>query len=312
MDNPQFPKEKAKLPTWMFPYPEVMPHERKRVVHALHSYTRKWCACMSLRGGCTLSCLIWMALNLYPSILAFQGRSPIFSYIDRTALTIQGAICLIFTLIAAFSLFAVFVNQPGLLGGAHRSTWCIVVVFLTDFFINIILFGVQQDQFQAWCVGKSRDAIGNEIIGTNNVTDVTFTPHVTGSDLYNCTRLWQDEVKFAVIIFVMVTFCYVYWATCLWSYEQKIVHLFSLELQQGALEEAKRIANLNSLIGMNTQPHPGMMNMAPSQSNQPEMMMNEASSSAMRTHLPPPDDGQRSLAQITSEAFSNLMSRIRP
>ncbi|ORX60480.1 hypothetical protein DM01DRAFT_1404739 [Hesseltinella vesiculosa] len=304
----QMPKEKPKLPTWMFPYPEIQPHERKRVIHGLHSYTRKWCACMSLRGGSTLSCLIWMALNLYPCILAFQGRSPIFSHIDSTALTIQGVVCLIFTLIAAYCLFALFVNQPGMLGVAHRSMWCIVVVFLVDFFVNIVLYGVQQDQFQDWCVGKSRSAISNEIQG--NASTIVFTPHYGGSDLYNCTRLWQDEVKFSVIIFLMVSFCYVYWATCLWSYEQKIVHLFSLELQQGALEEARRAANFNSLMGMG--PHPGMMNMVPSQSAHDHTMMNEASGSAMPSRHHPSDDNQRSLAQITGEAFSNLMSRLRP
>ncbi|KAI8342620.1 hypothetical protein BC941DRAFT_499028 [Chlamydoabsidia padenii] len=287
------------LPTWMYPYPDILPQQRSRTLHAAHSYTRKFCGCMSLRGGCTVASFIWMGLNLYGCILAFQGRSPIFSYIDRVALMIQGAICLIFVLVALFAFFAVFVNMPGSLSFAHRSIWLMVVVFLIDFFVNIVLFGVQQLQFQDWCINKSRGAIRSElsevIASTNGTTaQLTFAPNVPGSDLYNCTRLWQDEVKFSVIVFVMISVCYVYWATCLWSYEQKVLVLFSSELQQGAIEDSARIANLNSMNGM--------MNIKPSNKHGTDPPLTTGVDS---------DDGQRTLAQVTSHMLSSLWSKIR-
>lgn len=88
----------------------------------------------------------------------------------------------------------------------------IVIVFLIDFFVNMVLFGVQQSQFQDWCINKSRGSIRTElqsVVASNNGTQLTFTSNVPGSDLYNCTRLWQDEVKFSVITFVMMAVCYV-------------------------------------------------------------------------------------------------------
>ncbi|SAM03011.1 hypothetical protein [Absidia glauca] len=281
-----------RLPTWMYPYPDILPQQRSRTLHAAHSYTRKFCGCMSLRGGCTVASFIWTGINLYGCILAFQGRSPIFSYIDRTALMIQGAICLIFVLVALFAFFAVFVNMPGSLSFAHRSIWMIVIVFLIDFFVNMVLFGVQQPQFQDWCINKSRGSIRTElqsVVLSNNGTQLSFTANVPGSDLYNCTRLWQDEVKFSVITFVMMAVCYVYWATCLWSYEQKVLVLFSSELQQGAIEDSARMANLNSMNGM--------MNMKPGKMNE---------------NVPPEDhDGQKTLAQVTTNALSSLWSKLR-
>ncbi|KAI8079767.1 uncharacterized protein BX664DRAFT_317674 [Halteromyces radiatus] len=273
-----------RLPTWMYPYPDILPQQRSRTLHAAHSYTRKFCGCMSLRGGCTVACFIWIGLNLYGSILAFQGQS------HRTALLIQGAICLIFVLVALFALFAVFVNMPGTLSFAHRSIWMVVIVFLIDFFVCLVLFGVQQPQFQDWCINKSRSVVRSELSSGNGTTiQLTFSPHIPGSDLYNCTRLWQDEVKFAVVTFVMIAVCYVYWATCLWSYEQKVLVLFSSELQQGAIEDSARMANFNSMTGM--------MNMPPSNKAQPPSVHS--------------DNGQQTLAQITTNALSSLFSKFR-
>ncbi|CAO3599480.1 unnamed protein product [Absidia cylindrospora] len=282
----------------MYPYPDILPQQQSRTLHAAHSYTRKFCGCMSLRGGCTVACFIWTGLNLYGCILAFQGRSPIFSYIDRTALLIQGAICLIFVLVALFAFFAVFVNMPGSLSFAHRSVWLMVITFLIDYFVNMVLFGVQQSQFQDWCIDKSREAVNSELSNviasnSNNGTTVqlTFSPNVPGSDLYNCTRLWQDEVKFSVITFVMIAVCYVYWATCLWSYEQKVLVLFTSELQQGAIEDSARMANLNSMNGM--------MNIKPSKEQ------------GAYPPPPPSDNNQQTLAQITTNALSSIWSKIR-
>ena len=36
------------------------PYFHDQQIHATHSYTRKFCGCMSLQGGGILACLIWM------------------------------------------------------------------------------------------------------------------------------------------------------------------------------------------------------------------------------------------------------------
>ncbi|KAI9306113.1 hypothetical protein BJ944DRAFT_264086 [Cunninghamella echinulata] len=290
------------LPTWLFPYPEVYPRQRSRTLHASHSYIRKFCGCMSLRGGCTLACLIWIGINLYVSVLAFQNRSPVFSYMERVALIIQAVICLLFVLLAMFALFAVFVNMPGTLNFAHRSMWIMVIVFLVDFFVMLVLFGVNQPDFLNWCVNKSREAAKNEISQTMNTTDVqwSFDPYVQGSDLYNCNKLWQDEVKVGVIFFIMVAVCYVYWATCLWSYEQKILILFSSELQQGAIEDSSRMAKLNTMNGL--------MNIKPSKEIHPPYI-SDIQQQNLDEKLSSSNNDQLTLAQWTENALSSLMSK---
>lgn len=85
----------------------------------------------------------------------------------------------------------------------------------------MIVFGVQKPQFLDWCIDKSRKMEVNSLvikndfehtIGGLNVTEVSsfvFLPIREGSDLYNCTRLWEDEVKFSVVIFVILFALYV-------------------------------------------------------------------------------------------------------
>lgn len=38
-------------------YPDAF--VREEALHAKHSFARKFCGCMSLRGGCAIACAIW-------------------------------------------------------------------------------------------------------------------------------------------------------------------------------------------------------------------------------------------------------------
>ncbi|KAI8394315.1 uncharacterized protein BYT42DRAFT_554191 [Radiomyces spectabilis] len=266
---------------WMYPEPKL----RTRTLHAKHAYVRKWCGCMSLRGGGVLACFIWLGLNLYGTVMSFQSRSPIYSYLNRNALMIQGTICLIFCLVALFSLFALFVNKPVILRLGHRMTWLIVLVFLVDFFVNIIVFGVQSQPFDDWCVGKSRDVVDEQVSTTlfnGTQFHLSFTPSQAGSDLYNCHKLWQDELKFAVVVIIMIAICYIYWALCLWSYTQKQIVVLQEQLQ----------AHTAAAAGM----APGvMMNLRPGTT---------AADRNGESENYPVEDDQKSLAQWTRELFS--------
>lgn len=74
----------------MYAYPDF--EVREEAYHATHSFTRKFCGCMSLRGGCAMACALWIVskcndpliqkvlivyasfkgLHLYCAILAFR------------------------------------------------------------------------------------------------------------------------------------------------------------------------------------------------------------------------------------------------
>lgn len=85
----------------------------------------------------------------------------------------------------------------------------------------MIIFGIQKNQFNEWCISKSHSdtvealTINNNTVHTfagfdsTNITGVVFFPKTEGSDIYNCTRLWEDEMKFSVVIFVILFTLYV-------------------------------------------------------------------------------------------------------
>ncbi|KAI9020697.1 HAD-like domain-containing protein [Phycomyces nitens] len=231
---------------------------------------------------------IWkgvLGINLYFSVLSFQYRSPLFSYLNHTALLVQAIICLVFAFASLIGLFSLFVNKPAVLRQSHRFIWMINMVFIIDLFVNIILFGVQWPQFSSWCVSRSREILDDTITvdysNGDNFT-ATYLPNVVGSDLYNCNKLWQDELKFGISIYVMIVICYIYWALCLWSYTQKQMIVLHYELQAHAAAAA----------GIPEQ----MMNLKPGDNGMPVTIE---------------DDGQRSLAQITRAFFNSIGTKGR-
>ncbi|KAI7866142.1 hypothetical protein BDF14DRAFT_1816599 [Spinellus fusiger] len=274
---------------WMPPELQAPP----LIIHANHTYTRKFCGCMSLRGGSALACTLWLAIHLYVCVLSFQQKSPIFSYLDKNATIILAVICLVFSFAALMGLFSLFVNKPALLQHSHRLIWWIVIVFLIDMLVNSILFGIQWSQFNAWCVDRSRSRTDEEISATfANGTSIqlTLTPSLMGSDLYNCNRLWQDELKFSIAIYIMLMICYTYWALCMWSYTQKQKIVLHYELQRHATR-----AGAGAGIGIRG----------------PEAMMN-LKPSAVNPADPVQEDRQRSLAQIARSFFDSIEDSVQP
>lgn len=47
----------------MYAYPDF--EVREEAYHATHSFTRKFCGCMSLRGGCAMACALWIVSACY-------------------------------------------------------------------------------------------------------------------------------------------------------------------------------------------------------------------------------------------------------
>lgn len=87
----------------------------------------------------------------------------------------------------------------------HRATWLVVVVFLLDFFISIILFGVQSGAYENWCLSVSHNVVDEHIVLSNGNT-LSILPQ---PDYFNCKKLWEDEIKLAIAVFIFMTICYV-------------------------------------------------------------------------------------------------------
>lgn len=104
----------------------------------------------------------------------------------------------------------------GLLKGMISLTWIIIIIFAATFLASIALFGIKQDEFLNWCVNKSRDGVSDYLFSTPPTDELllpnsrlNFTSREDGYNLYNCNRLYQDEIKLAVFMFVLIVALYV-------------------------------------------------------------------------------------------------------
>lgn len=172
---------------------------REHIIHSTNPYVRKCCGCIHLRIGSSISCLIWAGLSLYFAILSFQARSPFYSYTDTpTALYIFGAINLILFGICLGTLLSLYLRSENGIKTSSFMINVILFVFLVDLISNTILFIVKKDVYVQWC----------------------------SNDSYHCDRMWQNELKFTILITLLITSLYVYWAFCLFSYAVKLrIHI---------------------------------------------------------------------------------------
>ncbi|CAO3653894.1 unnamed protein product [Cunninghamella echinulata] len=260
------------------------------------SFTKKFCGIMSLRAGCAIACLIWLAIGLYGSILAFQFQSPIFSYIVSGALLAQGVACLVLTIASSAALFGLYAESLYVLNRAHKGVWFAVFFFLVDFFVTIIFYGILQQNNASSCFNESKNRV-DEMISFTNQQNVTYTTP-SYNDFYNCSKIWQDELKFGIAIFVIFLIFFVYWAWCLWAFTQKLRMLkdadyFSSEDYQYRQDYLNQLRDQPAMM---PHPHPPP----------PNFMYNLPPTSS--SHQAYTDDNQRSMAEITSDWINRMKS----
>ncbi|EPB86234.1 hypothetical protein HMPREF1544_06962 [Mucor circinelloides 1006PhL] len=174
--------------------------------------------------GATISCIIWMGLSLYFAIISFQAKSPFYSYINTTAIYIFGTINLVFFGVCLGTLLPIYFKSYH---GIKRATLFIFVALsflLLDMFINTILFIVDRNGYLNWCI---RSASGNlDSILQQNQLEMNDTKESGFStemgDFYNCSRTWEDELKFSIMMTVVMIMVYSYWAISLHSYSHKL------------------------------------------------------------------------------------------
>jgi hypothetical protein len=131
---------------------------------------------------------------------------------DKGALIAQGVICLFLVIAGGAGLTGLYAESMYILNRAHKGAWFAVFTFLIDFFVNIILFGIQQKDNAVWCFDQSRNNVDEQVTLTNvnasmpatNATAnvIPYTPPSI-NDFYNCDKLWQDELKFAIAIYIV-------------------------------------------------------------------------------------------------------------
>ncbi|KAI8060988.1 hypothetical protein BC940DRAFT_310856 [Gongronella butleri] len=198
-----------------------------RFVHTSHSSLRKCCGCIHLRVGSVLATFVWAGFSLYFAIISFQVKSPFFSYTQTAPAIVFGVVNLFLFIVSLLGVFCIFINSAQAVNYYIRMLWIMLFFVLGDAFINMILFGTYQGDYQTWCVNESQQALPN---GTALAT--------SGLDYYNCSKLWQDEFKFTLICVSMMVILSLYWATCIYSYSHKLqaMELWALGMMQGHVE----------------------------------------------------------------------------
>lgn len=85
----------------------------------------------------------------------------------------------------------------------------IVPIYLIDILANIFIFGIQKSAYMDWCLESSRGVVDEVVQGVAlNGTIYVIDPLPT-MNIYNCQKLWEDELKFSIAIFVVMSVCYV-------------------------------------------------------------------------------------------------------
>ncbi|GAN03470.1 hypothetical protein MAM1_0041d02923 [Mucor ambiguus] len=93
-------------------------------------------------------------------------------------------------------------------------------------FINTILFIVDRGNYVNWCIRSASlnlDLILQQINvnGTQQPTTANGFSTEMG-DFYNCSRTWEDELKFSIMMTIVMIMVYSYWAISLHSYSHKL------------------------------------------------------------------------------------------
>jgi hypothetical protein len=78
---------------------------------------------------------------------------------------------------------------------------CCVVTVLIDMLINFILFCVNKNEFNTWCQNRAIADI-NQPLPDNTSSDELTTA-------FNCSRLFQAEVKFSITTWMLMVLIYV-------------------------------------------------------------------------------------------------------
>ncbi|KAL1919612.1 uncharacterized protein VTP21DRAFT_1543 [Calcarisporiella thermophila] len=200
------------------PGPNLKP--RQRIIHVHNRALRKCCGCIHLRAGGLVTCLIWLGFSIWFATLAFMGISPFYSYLNPTALNFFGAVCIAFAFVCLFGFLTIFIAHAKLVRTFSHLSWTMVAIFTLDNLINIGIFADRKREYISWCMGVSSRNFDNIQAQLANGTTIAISFN-TQTDIFNCNRMFGDELKFGLLSFFIFMLLYFYWAACIWSYSHK-------------------------------------------------------------------------------------------
>ncbi|KAI8975245.1 hypothetical protein BDF20DRAFT_836663 [Mycotypha africana] len=135
---------------------------------------------------------------------------------SQTAGYIYGVANLVLSLVSVAGMIIIITNVSRYVRTFSHATFVCVFLVIVDGFVNMILFITTKVEFQNWCVDKSSSIMMQNV---NNALNETSAQQMNFSnDYYNCSALWEDEMKFAIIAFVLMFLAYSYWALCIYSF----------------------------------------------------------------------------------------------
>ncbi|KAG2198757.1 hypothetical protein INT47_010543 [Mucor saturninus] len=178
----------------------------------------KACGCLSLRAGSVVICFIWAAFSMYLAVLSFQNQSLFYSYLAQAPIMVYGVCNLILSIVSMGGMAVLAINVSAYVQTLSHSIFVCVFLVLVDGFVNVILFITSQSAFYNWCVDSSSQTITETVNATLIETNNTLNFDFSNSDYYNCHNLWQDELKFGIIFYILMFAFYIYWALCIYRF----------------------------------------------------------------------------------------------
>ncbi|KAI8370213.1 hypothetical protein BD560DRAFT_396730 [Blakeslea trispora] len=201
--------------------------ERARLQSNVDHYNRSsrlrayCCGCIYGESNSVLICLCWAGLSFYFAVLAFMQKSPFYSYIQDVPLAVFGAINLLFGIVSICSIIIFLIKRPGMIYNIMQSRntvfaiAIIAVAVLIVTLINFIFYAMNKDYFiQVWCIENSASSYVSTVeTPTNNLTasNSTLTSVLTSNDIYNCERLFENEIKWGLMCLICMFVVYVSW-----------------------------------------------------------------------------------------------------
>lgn len=85
----------------------------------------------------------------------------------------------------------------------------IVPIYLLDILANIFIFGIQKSLYMDWCLQSSQNIVDETMQGLNMNNTYYTIETLPPTNIYNCQKLWEDEIKFSLAIFILMMVCYV-------------------------------------------------------------------------------------------------------
>lgn len=75
--------------------------------------------------------------------------------------------------------------------------------------VNFIMFIRNKSDFNNWCIGLSVGYVEDQYSNVNNNTALPDNILSKTADIYNCERLYQDEVKWGLLCLIIMIVVYV-------------------------------------------------------------------------------------------------------